>query len=64
MAIKVFQVRGYPASHYFVETFSELLEIMRWAKKNGVGVLHESSSVHGHGFSVRKNFEWFALKWL
>jgi hypothetical protein len=62
--MKVFQVRGYPVSHYFVKTFGELREIMRWAEKNNVKCLHESSGVHGHGFSISKNFEWFALKWL
>lgn len=64
LEMKVYQVRGYPASHYFVETFSELLEIMSWSGKNNVDILHESSSIHGYGFSIRKNFDWFVLKWL
>lgn len=63
--MRVYQVAGYPRTHYFVKTFSELLEIMSWADKNDVRCLHESSSMHGYGFSVKeKNFEWFALKWL
>jgi len=62
--MKVYQVAGYPKNHYFVKTFSELLEIMSWMTKNNVGHLHESSSIHGYGFSVRKNFDWFALRWL
>ena len=63
--MKVYQVAGYPRTHYFVKTFDELLQIMSWMSKNNVGYLHESSTMHGYGFSVReKNFEWFALKWL
>ncbi len=61
--MKVYQVAGYPKSHYFVKTFSELLEIMCWMQKNNVGHLHESSGIHGYGFSVRKNKEWFLLRW-
>lgn len=61
--MKVYQVAGYPKSHYFVKTFSELLEIMIWMEKNNVGHLHESSGIHGYGFSVRKNLEWFQLRW-
>jgi hypothetical protein len=61
--MKVYQVVGYPHSHYFVRTFSELLEIMSWMQKNNVDHLHESSSQHGYGFSVRTNLDWFLLKW-
>ncbi len=61
--MKVYQVAGYPKNHYFVKTFSELLEIMSWASKNGVGFLHESSGIHGYGFSVKKNIAWFLLRW-
>lgn len=62
--MRVFQVAGYPRTHYFVKTFQEFLEIMSWMSKNNVGYLHESSTIHGYGFSIRKNFDWFALKWL
>lgn len=62
--MKVYQVAGYPNNHYFVKDFQELLNIMSWMRKNNVGHLHESSGIHGYGFSVRKNFEWFALRWL
>ena len=62
--MRVYQVRGYPRSHYFVKTFDELLQIMSWSDKNDVGCLHESSTIHGYGFSIKQNFEWFALKWL
>lgn len=63
--MRVYQVAGYPRTHYFVKTFSELLEIMSWANKNNVKCLHESSGPRGYGFSVKeKNFAWFALKWL
>jgi len=62
--MKVYQVTGYPKNHYFVKDFQELLTIMGWMGKNDVDYLHESSSQHGYGFSVRKNFEWFSLKWL
>jgi hypothetical protein len=62
--VKVYQVAGYPNNHYFVKTFSELVEIRSWMSKNNIDHLHESSSLHGYGFSVRKNFEWFSLRWL
>jgi hypothetical protein len=62
--MKVYQVRGYPATHYFVNTFQEFLDIMGWMNNNDVSYLHESSSPHGYGFSIRKNIEWFKLKWL
>ena len=62
--MKVYQVPGYPKNHYFVKDFQELLIIMSWMSKNDVGYLHESSTIHGYGFSVRKNFEWFSLRWL
>lgn len=62
--MKVYQVRGYPATHYFVDTFQEFLDIMGWMNNNDVGYLHESSSPHGYGFSIRKNIEWFRLRWL
>lgn len=60
----VYQVAGYPRNHYFVKTFQEFLDIMSWMRKNDVDYLHESSTMHGYGFSIRKNFDWFALKWL
>lgn len=62
--MKVYQVTGYPRNHYFVRTFDELLQILSWMDKNNVDGLHESSSQHGYGFSIRKNFEWFSLAWL
>lgn len=62
--MKVYQVAGYPSNHYFVKTFDELLQMLSWMNKNNVDALHESSSQHGYGFSVRKNFEWFSLTWL
>ena len=62
--MKVYQVAGYPRDHYFVKTFQEFLEIMSWMMKNDVKYLHESSGMHGYGFSIRKNFEWFALRWI
>ena len=62
--MKIYQVSGYPKSHYFVKTFDEMLQILSWTHKNNVGCLHESSGIHGYGFSISKNFEWFALRWL
>jgi len=62
--MKVYQVVGYPKNHYFVDSFQELLDIMAWMNSNNVDYLHESSSQHGYGFSIRKNFEWFSLRWL
>lgn len=62
--VKVFQLAGYPKDHYFVKTTPEWQELTQWMRKNDVDYLHQSSSLHGYGFSVRKNFEWFSLKWL
>lgn len=62
--MKVYQVAGYPSNHYFVKTFDELLQMLSWMNKNNVDALHESSTIHGYGFSVSKNFEWFSLRWL
>lgn len=61
--MKVYQVHGYPSDHYFVQTFSELLEIMSWANKNDVRIWHESSGYSGYGFRIGKNLEWFLLRW-
>jgi len=62
--MKVYQVAGYPSSYYFVKDWQEFLDIMSWMIRNNVRFLHETSSdVHGYGFSVEKNIEWFALKW-
>ena len=67
MVIKIYQVRGYPKHYYFVKTFPELLEIMSWMRENNVKHLHETSSIHGYGFSVRTTvpeYLLFVLKWL
>jgi hypothetical protein len=61
--MKVYQVAGYPKNHYFVKDFRQFLEIASWMTKNNVDYLHESSGIHGCGFSVRKNKEWFLLRW-
>ncbi len=62
--MKVYQVPGNPKNYYFVKDFQEFLNIMGWMKQNNVEYQHESSSmVHGVGFSVRKNLEWFLLRW-
>jgi hypothetical protein len=62
--MKVFQLRGYPQHHYFIKDPGEWYEFCRWCWENNVEYLQESSSLHGIGFSIRKNFDWFALKWL
>ena len=62
--MRVFQVAGYPRTHYFVGNSHDWHEITHWMSKNDVGYLHESSTIHGYGFSIRKNFEWFSLRWL
>jgi len=62
--MRIYQVAGYPRTHYFVKTTLEWFELTQWMSKNNVNYLHESSTIH-YGFSVgEKNFEWFALKWL
>ena len=40
------------------------MDIMSWMMKNDVGYLHESSGIHGYGFSIKSNIEWFLLRWL
>lgn len=62
--MKVYQVTGYPKNHYFVRDSRDFLKMMIWMNDNDVVYLHESSSIHGYGFSIKKNFEWFSLKWL
>ena len=62
--MKVFQVAGYPKSFYFVKTLHEFREISNWMNQNNVEYLHEASCMHGYGFSIRKNFLWFMLKWV
>lgn len=62
--MRIFQVPGYPRNQYFVKTFDEFLQIVSWMAKNDVKYLHESSTIHGYGFSISKNFEWFSLRWL
>ena len=61
--MKAFQLRGYPANYYFVKTFDELLEIAVWSRKNDVKCLHESSGIHGYGFTIQSKIDWFMLKW-
>lgn len=62
--MKVYQVAGYPPNYYFVKNFREFLELMDWMIENDVDYIHRSSSQHGYGFSIKKNFSWFALRWL
>lgn len=64
MVIKIYQVYGYPKNHYFVGSTLHWYKLTDWMRKNDVDYLHESSTQHGYGFSIRKNFEWFSLKWL
>jgi hypothetical protein len=61
--MNVYQVAGYPKNYYFVNTFSEFLDIMSWMIQNDVGYLHETSGIHGYGFSIKNNIEWFLLRW-
>jgi hypothetical protein len=61
--MKVFQLRGYPENHYFVD-HDDWNTILQWMWQHNVDYLQQSSSPHGIGFSIRSNFEWFSLKWL
>jgi hypothetical protein len=61
--MKVYQVIGYPKSHYFVKQ-EEWHEMICWLYQNKIDFLQESCSQHGIGFSLRKNVEWFLLRWL
>jgi transcription antitermination factor NusG len=64
VGMKVYQIAGYPKNYYFVKNFSEFLDIMSWMIKNDVKFLQKTSSgIHGYGFSVEKNIEWFLLRW-
>ena len=62
--MRVYQVAGYPHNHYFVKDTPDWRELTVWMRKNNVDYQHESSSIHGYGFSIRKNFDWFSLRWL
>jgi hypothetical protein len=63
MVMKVYQVAGYPSGYYFVKDWQEFSVIMSWMIQNDVRFLHETSSSHGYGFSIKSNIEWFLLKW-
>jgi hypothetical protein len=51
---------------YRVKTIPEFHAIIKWMWENDVDYLHEFSSPHGYGFSVRKKgpgYTAFLLKW-
>lgn len=61
--MKVYQVIGYPKSHYFVQQ-TDWVEMITWLNQNKIDFLQESCSQHGIGFSLRSNAAWFLLRWL
>ena len=58
----IFQLQGYPKHHYFVK-HNDWNEIRDWLWQNDVDYLQEYSGPHGIGFTLRKNVEWFMLRW-
>ena len=67
--MNVYQVRGYPHDHFFVQTHEEWQVMQRWLHERDIDVLQQSSSMHGIGFSIRdyrgqKGHEmWFRTAW-
>lgn len=67
--MNVYQVRGYPNDHFFVQTHEEWSAMQRWLYEHDIDYLQQSSSMHGIGFSIRdyrgiKGHEaWFRLSW-
>lgn len=61
--MKVYQVIGYPNSHYFVQ-HSDWGEMVSWFYQNEIDWMQESSSMHGVGFRILSKFEWFLLRWV
>jgi hypothetical protein len=49
---------------YRVSTFSEWKELCFWMYKNKVEHFLLSSGSTGYIFQVKKNNEWFTLRWL
>jgi hypothetical protein len=49
---------------YRVKSYDDMIEISKWMNKNKVDSFLLSSGVNGYTFQVRKNHEWFALRWL
>ncbi len=67
MAMKV-EAHSYPgwSDHpsYRVSTFEDWKELCFWMYKWKVEHFLLSSGSNGYVFQVRKNHEWFVLKWL
>ena len=49
---------------YLVRSYDDYLEVSKWMNKNQVENFLLSSGSYGYTFQVRKNHEWFALRWL
>lgn len=61
--MKVTPYPGYPDYLvYGVSSYNDYLEISRWASNNQVELFLITSG-EGYIFQVRKNAEWFVLKW-
>lgn len=61
--MRVYQVQGYPRNYYFVK-YSDWSTMTQWLSQNGIRYLHESSGMHGIGFSIRSDPTWFLLRWV
>lgn len=53
---------NYPS--YLVRDYDDYIEVSKWMNKNKVESFLLSSGSNGYTFQVRKNHEWFALRWL
>lgn len=53
---------GHPT--YLVRSFEDFIEISKWMFHNKVEHFLLSSGSNGYIFQVRKNVEWFMLRWL
>ena len=67
--MRVYQVRGHPADHFFVQTREEWSAMQRWLQERDIDCLQQSSSMHGISFSIRDyrarrgHEAWFRLAW-
>jgi hypothetical protein len=53
---------NYPV--YRVKSYDDYVEICSWMNKNKVESFLLGTGSIGYIFQVRKNHEWFALRWL
>lgn len=48
---------------YTCDKISDAREVLEWAYKNNCDPFHLSTSSTSYVFQIRKNVEWFELRW-